>query len=170
MGESQIDKWNRRYREGHNDLPIPLPFVVDALSDAAPGTALDIACGTGRHSIWLAERGWRVTAIDGSEVAIAQLREKAPGVEAVVADIEVAGFGVEGRYDVVLDTFFLHRPLFPMIRRVVRPGGLAVLAFHLTGSFGIGEAELEAEFGEWETVHKMVHATPATIELIVRKP
>ena len=170
VSESQIEKWNRRYREGHDDLPIPLPFVVDALSEAAPGTALDIACGTGRHAIWLAERGWRVTAIDGSEVAIGQLRERAPQVEAAVADIEAPGFIVEGSFDVVIDTFFLHRPLFAQIRRVVKPGGLAVMAFHLTGTFAIEQTELEQFFADWTAVHKVIHSQPPTIELVVQKP
>lgn len=58
----------------------PNRFVAAELADAAPGNALDVACGEGRNAIWLASRGWRVTGIDFSAAALARaaaLAEKA---------------------------------------------------------------------------------------------
>lgn len=171
MGQSQIEKWNERYREGLDDLPIPLSFFVDFASTLAPGRALDLACGAGRHSIWLAERGWQVDAVDGSAVAIEQLKQRGLQVRARVADIEAAEFRIEeGEYDLIVDTFFLHRPLFPMIREALRPGGWAVLAFHRTGTFGIEVPELDRLFSNWSIVQQVVYDQPPTVELIVQKP
>lgn len=71
--------WNRRYAaselvwgEGPNQ------FLAAELEDTKPrGRALDLACGEGRNAIWLASRGWRVTAVDFSDVAIERGRELA---------------------------------------------------------------------------------------------
>jgi len=168
----QIAKWNERYREGHDDLPVPLPFFVDHVTLLPPGRALDLACGTGRHALWLADRGWQVTAIDGSEVAIERLRERGlPTIDARIADIESPDFWIPGDgYDLIVDTFFLHRPLFSQIKAKLAPGGLAVLAFHVSGSFGIDTAELDGVFGDWTQVHFHLHSDIPTIEAAYRKP
>jgi SAM-dependent methyltransferase len=63
--------WDERYR-GHETVwgAAPNRFVEQELTDAAPGRALDLACGEGRNAIWLAGQGWRVTAVDFSAVAL----------------------------------------------------------------------------------------------------
>jgi SAM-dependent methyltransferase len=61
----QIDKWNQRY--GLKDAAWSLEpnhFLVQELSGLAPGKALDLGAGEGRHAIWLAQNNWQVTAID----------------------------------------------------------------------------------------------------------
>lgn len=68
--------WDERY--SGSELLWGLPpnrFVAEELADAAPGRAVDLACGEGRNALWLAERGWQVTAVDFSAVAIARGRE-----------------------------------------------------------------------------------------------
>jgi SAM-dependent methyltransferase len=55
----------------------PNQFVESALADLPPGDALDLACGEGRNAIWLARRGWRVTALDFSSVAVERARSLA---------------------------------------------------------------------------------------------
>jgi SAM-dependent methyltransferase len=85
--------WNQRYRSV--DLvwgTEPNRFVAEALGGREPaGRALDLACGEGRNAIWLARRGWRVTGVDLSDVAIERARKlaAAEGVEAewVCADL-----------------------------------------------------------------------------------
>jgi len=63
--------WDERYRlagglwSGH-----PNPQLVREAADLAPGVALDVACGEGADAIWLAQHGWRVTAVDFSRVAL----------------------------------------------------------------------------------------------------
>jgi SAM-dependent methyltransferase len=137
----RIAKWNERFSRGeelHEFLPSPpLP---DAVAGIAPGLALDIACGAGRNSVFLAERGWRVVAVDGSQVGINRMLELAAKrgcadrIEAHVVDLEAqpSEFPIEpGRYDLITDFYFLHRPLFAEIRAGVRAGGLFVAAIHV---------------------------------------
>ena len=68
--------WDERYRTA--DLVWggpPNRWVEQELAGAAPGRALDLACGEGRNALWLAAQGWQVTAADFSAVAIAKARE-----------------------------------------------------------------------------------------------
>ena len=114
-----------------------------------PGaTALDLACGSGRHTRWLAARGLVVTALDRDADAVAPLR---PLADVVVADIES---GVPGQssdsgessawplgdrqFDLVLVTNYLWRPLWPLVLGAVRPGGLLVYETFAEGNETVG--------------------------------
>jgi SAM-dependent methyltransferase len=148
----RIRRWDERFARGdelHGYAPsAPLPAAVEGLT---PGLALDLACGAGRHSIFLAERGWRVIAVDGSHEGLARLSREARlrGVESLiephVADLEAADFSLAGarwleaggrplQADLICDFYFLHRPLFEQIRRALRPGGRFVAAIHVRTS------------------------------------
>jgi SAM-dependent methyltransferase len=87
------DKWRGRLDEHrHAELTgQPSRFLVSAVEGSEPGRALDLACGAGRHAVWLAERGWQVTAVDFSEVALAEARRLAAvrgvDVEWIAADV-----------------------------------------------------------------------------------
>src|SRR5262245_10009608 len=101
MHERQI-RWNERYSRGEETYDYrPSPPLPDAVRDLAPGLALDIACGAGRHSIYLAERGFRVVAVDWAEAGInalmaeARRRGVAERIEPVVADLEAGAFSIE---------------------------------------------------------------------------
>jgi tellurite methyltransferase len=135
------EKWDDRYarREGLHEY-VPSPPLPAAIDGVAPGLALDIASGAGRHSVYLAERGWRVVAVDVSSVGVGIMVDEARRrgveklVEAHVADLESTprGFRIEpDAYDLVCDFYFLDRTLFEEIRAGVRPGGLFVAAIHV---------------------------------------
>jgi SAM-dependent methyltransferase len=74
----QREDWDRRYSEP-NLLwsATPNRFFVEEATGLPSGSALDLACGEGRNALWLAELGWRVTAVDYSSVAIAKARDRA---------------------------------------------------------------------------------------------
>src|SRR5438477_8559441 len=96
--------WNERYRQGEHTHDDPHPLVVQFVPQMRRGRALDIACGVGRHALWLADRGWRVTAVDSSNVAIDMLQQSAADkhvtVDSRVADLERHEFIIESRsYD-----------------------------------------------------------------------
>jgi SAM-dependent methyltransferase len=101
----------------------------DLLPDA--GYALDVACGRGRHALFLAERGLAVVAVDRDRLAIDELTVEAVrrnlAVEARVVDLE-AGEVDLGRelYDLVVVFHYLHRPLFPALLRALAPGALLI--------------------------------------------
>jgi SAM-dependent methyltransferase len=64
----------------------PNQFVEREVADLSPGRALDLACGEGRNARWLADRGWQVTAVDFSPVAIGKARQVSDGVDWQVGD------------------------------------------------------------------------------------
>lgn len=97
---------------------------------------LDLACGSGRHTRWLAERGARVTGVDRDAVAIEPLRACA---EIIVADIEIGPWPLEGRlFDAVVVTNYLWRPLLPYIMASVGLGGVLVYETFARGQEVLG--------------------------------
>lgn len=89
-------EWDARYAEAAKaDSSVwslePNAFVAAIVADLAPGTAIDLACGEGRNALWLAQRGWQVTAVDFSRVAVETGRSRASRlgleVEWVAADV-----------------------------------------------------------------------------------
>jgi SAM-dependent methyltransferase len=108
------------------------------------GTALDVACGRGRHALWLAARGLDTLAIDRDEAAVAMLNEEARQrslpLRAATVDLEGGNPGVASdAYDVVIVVHYLHRPLFPLLRSALRPGGLLVYETFTRGQAARGK-------------------------------
>ena len=102
----------------------------------AGGTVLDLACGGGRHARWLAERGFRVTAVDQNAEAIAPLQAIA---EVIGADIEGGPWPLAGRtFDAVLVTNYLWRPLWPAIGAAMAPSGWLVYETFAAGHERLG--------------------------------
>lgn len=102
-----------------------------------PGAAvLDLACGSGRHTRWLAARGCALTSVDRDEAAVEGLRGKA---EVIVADIETGPWPLAGRqFDAALVTNYLWRPLLPQILASVRDGGLLIYETFADGQQTVG--------------------------------
>ena len=93
--------WDQRYLEKDRLWSeAPNLFVADRLSVAAPGVGLDLASGEGRNAIWLAGEGWKMTAVDFSEVAVERGRQASRDVEFVIAD--VLDWEPERSFDLVL--------------------------------------------------------------------
>ena len=88
--------WDRRYAAADriHATPVPNRFLVSEIAGLAPGAALDLACGAGRNAVWLAERGWRVTGVDFSGVALGIARDLAAsrGVEVEWVESDVTGW------------------------------------------------------------------------------
>lgn len=127
-----MNKWDIRYRAVEKPDSRPLPFLVRAAQNLTPGRALDLACGTGRHALWLAAQGWQVTAVDYSAVALEMLRATAEqlgvAVEVRLADLETDEFDIaQDTYDLVCNCFYLDRDMFPKIRAGVSAGGVAIV-------------------------------------------
>lgn len=154
------ERWNQRYASGEASDRPPHPLVVQAAGARPPGVALDLACGLGRHSLYLAAQGWVVTAVDSSAVALDILRERAAEglpVQAVLADLEAGEFPIEpNSWDLIVDCCFLQRSLFPGIRAGVRPGCLFVGVFPMSGinpAFLMSPGEGQELFGDWTLLH-----------------
>jgi SAM-dependent methyltransferase len=106
-------------------------LVAHAHLLANAGQALDVACGSGRHALWLAERGLMTIALDRDPAAVAELQAEATRrglpVRAEVADLEDGSFTLgASAFDVAVVVHYLHRPLFPSLVASLRPGGVLV--------------------------------------------
>ena len=135
--------WDDRYRSStHLWSSNPNQQLLREAADLAPGHALDVGCGEGADAIWLAERGWRVTAVDFSTVALKRGASRAIEVGADVAGrIEwraedlVAWTPPEESFDLV-SSQFMHLPkdqrelLFARLAASVAPGGCLLLVGH----------------------------------------
>jgi SAM-dependent methyltransferase len=154
--------WDHHYANPDGLDFTPAPLLVEVAGKLPPGCALDLACGHGRNTIYLASLGWRVTAVDSSPAAIRLLRERSSGldVDPRVADLEAGEFPIRpASFELICDFFYLQRSLFPQIREGVRPGGLFIGAIHLfdraaalgrNPAFQLQPGELREEFASWK--------------------
>lgn len=133
------EAWNRRYADRELLWTAePNRFLVAETATLEPGRALDLACGEGRNAVWLAERGWEVTGVDFSEVAIekAGALADARGVWAQWVVSDLLEYNPESRaFDLVL-VFYLQvaaaqrQELVRVVAEAVAPGGLFLLVGH----------------------------------------
>lgn len=139
--QTPAQHWESRYREAEAIWSgRPNDVLVDEVSALSPGTALDLGCGEGADSVWLAERGWRVTGIDISATALARA-QRAAGAHGVADRIDwqerdLATWEPEARYDLVSAHFLHSRIDFPrdeVLRRAagaVAEGGVLLVVGH----------------------------------------
>ncbi|WOB10282.1 class I SAM-dependent methyltransferase [Piscinibacter gummiphilus] len=100
-------------------------------------TVLDVACGSGRHVRWFAQRACRVTAVDRDAAAVEPLRSMA---EVVVADIEDGPWPFDGRrFDAVVVTNYLWRSLLPTLVGSVAEGGVLIYETFADGNQTVGK-------------------------------
>ncbi|GAA3165785.1 hypothetical protein GCM10010466_65730 [Planomonospora alba] len=140
------DYWERHWRQERSGGPgsmggnPPNPYLAREVGGLAPGTALDAGCGGGAEAIWLASRGWHVTAADISSEALARAagRAAASGAAGRVRWVE-ADLGVwspQERFDLVM-THYAH-PAMPQLEFYdrlagwVAPGGTLLIVGHLS--------------------------------------
>jgi tellurite methyltransferase len=127
--DATANRWNRRY-QGDSTVGDPSVWLV-SLGSLVPtsGRALDVAGGTGRNSLWLAERGLSVTLVDISSVGLAaagsEARKRGLPIETVEADLEAQPLPV-GPWDLLACFHYLQRSLFELVPKVLRPGGLLI--------------------------------------------
>lgn len=117
----------------HRADPPPAPYLLQQRHRLSHGKALDVACGGGRHTLFLASLGYEVDAVDHDPQLLEQLSQaaqtrKLSGIITNSIDLESQppnepnlGHGV---YDVILVFFYLARPLFPHLIKALKPGGL----------------------------------------------
>jgi len=151
--------WDERYRS-QSDIGPPTPLVTEIAAALNPGRALDLACGSGRNALWLAEHGWNVTAVDGSRSAIDLLTARNPKIDARVADLEKHEYAIEPEsWDLIAICYYLQRDLFEPAKRGVVPGGVVIAIVHIPGpgegltQFRLSPGELAVYFRDFEILH-----------------
>ena len=131
MMKDNRGKWNARYAEAGLYLgPSPSRFLTDNINLIKAITtgrkALDIACGEGRNSIYLAQQGFTVTGMDISEEGVAKGDRwaKREGVEISFLCVDLESFEFAETYDLIINFNFLLRGLIPKMVDALNPGGL----------------------------------------------
>lgn len=130
-------RWNARYRDADAPTPRPPDVLVERADLAVllptSGTALDVACGLGAQTLWLAERGLRTVALDVSPVAIDAVADAAAAagisdrVAAAVVDLD-AGLPTEpATVDVLVSQRFRQPSLYGDFVERLAPGGVAIV-------------------------------------------
>jgi SAM-dependent methyltransferase len=145
----QREDWDRRYSQpGLVWSAKPNRFLVAEVGELPPGRALDLACGEGQNTVWLASRGWDAVGVDYSDVAIAKARERAAregvDVEFVSADL-LEYEPARGAFDLVI-LLYLHLPsgerrvVLARAAEALAPNGTLLLLGHdtLNMSEGVG--------------------------------
>ena len=140
----RAEEWDERYAEKQQWSAEPNRLVAQLLEGLPPGDAVDLAAGEGRHALWLAGRGWRVTAVDFSAVGLDRGRHRpdAERVEWVTADV-LTWSAADASRDLVL-VAYLHLPMddtLAVLTRAVgwlRPGGRLLVLGHDVDNIGRG--------------------------------
>jgi 2-polyprenyl-3-methyl-5-hydroxy-6-metoxy-1,4-benzoquinol methylase len=165
------ETWDARYAESERIWSgRPNRRLVDQLTGVDPGDALDVGAGEGADAVWLARRGWRVTALDVSEVALRRVAEHAAeaGVAERVSTLHhdlMTGAALPGAFDLV-SAQYLHPPvdrfteMMRLLGAVVRPRGRLLVVGHHPDDLATG---LRSGHGHPEllfTPEKVVDALP----------
>jgi SAM-dependent methyltransferase len=162
---SDAERWDQRYA----DAPVPTPTAPEALAGLDievpySGRAVDVACGTGAQTLWLAERGLEVVAIDVSPRAIevltlaAQSRELSSRIDARTVSLDHGLPGDLADVDVLVCQRFRDPTLYDPFVRAVRPGGIGIVTVLSAvglggepGPFHAPPADLSAGFDRLDT-------------------
>ena len=140
--------WDQRYADTQLVWSVtPNQFVAAELADLPPGRAVDLAAGEGRNAIWLASRGWDVTAVDFSQVALdkgrrlAESQELTGSVSWVCADATT--WAGDGEYDLAVLAYLQlaegeRRAAARAAFEALRPGGTFLLVAHDSSNLAEG--------------------------------
>jgi SAM-dependent methyltransferase len=151
--------WNGKYSDPKSTFNRqPSRLLVDAIDGRHPGDAIDLGMGEGRNAIYLAQRGWKVTGVDLSDVAVAQAKKRAAelGVrlDTAIDDLDHYDFG-RSRWDLIA-LFYMHASFqgasprsVQRVRDALRPGGLLVIEGFAGGEkYMFQTNELLRDFGD----------------------
>ena len=161
------ERWNRRWAgERAHASSAPSEFLVVETEALPPGRALDVACGAGRNAVWLARRGWAVTGVDFSDVALRAARELAASAGVEVEWIEadaVTWIPPRRAYDLVTVMYLQlpapeRRAALGHAADAVGPGGTLLVVGHdllnLTEGWG-GPTQAEVLFTPEDVVSEI---------------
>jgi SAM-dependent methyltransferase len=140
----------------------PDPILTGTLAAIPPGKALDLAAGSGRHSLWLAGHGWDVTAVD---LAAAEI----PGVHFMAADLEKHEYRVApNSWDLIVCWLYWQPDLLPEIAAGIRSEGVVAIAGKASGRFATSLANFRGAFAGWAELASGENESRAF--LIARRP
>lgn len=111
-----------------------LPLVLSG------GSILDLACGRGRNSLLMAERGYKVECADRDAEALAEISARASAIVTRQCDLEAGPWPYYGRvFDGIVVTNYLHRPLIPMLINALDTNGVLIYETFMLGNERFGK-------------------------------
>ena len=195
MTGQSVQFFDRQFRRQAGEGDYALNPFERAILPHLFGEVLDLGCGLGNLSLAAAQAGCKVTALDASAAAVADLARRATGLPLTAARADLRGYQAERQYDCVVAIGLLMffacpdaRALLRGIRDAVRPNGIAAVNVLIEGTTYLemfdpaayclfGRDELPAAFGAWQTVlsrHEDFPAPSGTLKrfhtLVARAP
>ena len=164
-------KWNAKYKERMNELkePGPNPRLKNQSVYLNGGTALDLACGLGGNSLFLARRNFQVEALDISDVAINYLQEQAAKdnlkIQPCVRDLtDLSNLNWSNNtFNLVVISYYLDRSLFTIVKSIINVGGFLFMeTFYqspmtenqgVSSQYKLTSKELLVEFTDWNILY-----------------
>jgi len=158
-------KWNTKYIERIKQVSEPPvnPRLQQLTNYFSGGKALDIACGLGGNSVYLARKNYQVTAIDISDVAINFLNQYSLrnnlSIDARVGDLTISA-SQDQNFDLVVMTYYLDRSLFSVIKDFLKKGGYFFMETYsqhqkngISDHYKLRTNELLDEFAHWDILY-----------------
>jgi len=148
-------RWNEKYsqKELQEDVSAILEKYV---SYANIGIALDVACGTGRNTNFLAQKGFEVDAVDISNVALEKI-SKLPTINKIEADLDKYNI-TPNKYDLIVNVNYLNRRIVSQMKDGLKKGGVIIFETYLLahGDFKIPTMNLDYLLRKNELLHSFI--------------
>jgi 2-polyprenyl-3-methyl-5-hydroxy-6-metoxy-1,4-benzoquinol methylase len=176
------ERWNAKFLSGDAQSTEPDPLLVEIATPLAPGRALDLAGGAGRHALWLAQHGWNVVLSDISDqgLAIAARRATETDIHLTIrresAAETMAWASASEPFDLIVVFWFLLREYLAALPALLSPSGLVVdktftseHARFATGDsphYALHPGELQTAFPTLDTI--LYRETNGVAELVAR--
>ncbi|WP_415398360.1 class I SAM-dependent methyltransferase [Sulfurimonas sp. CS5] len=148
-------KWNERYKES----PMPdhvTPIIEKYIKYVNVGQAIDLACGTGRNTHFLAEKGFDVDAVDISDYAL-ELIKNSPTINKIETDLDKYNITPK-KYDLIVNVNYLNRRLVSQMKDALKPDGVIIFETFLVahGDFKLPTMNLDYLLRKNELLHYFI--------------
>ncbi len=134
MSDYDRKKWNDKFRQ-MSDLLAPRPpsvMVERFYRDVDGKRALDLACGGGRHTLFLSAKGFDVDAVDISDVALKRLAQRVDSKRVRLIEADLDTYVIEkNRYDFIVKTNYLDRNLIECAKTALKSGGIFIVETYM---------------------------------------
>ena len=182
------EKWNSKYQERLSDLKKPNPNsrLINLSYYLKGGLALDLACGLGGNSMFLAEHHYDVHALDISDIAINYLNEQAAKEKLSIHTMQCDLTNLDSLnlikeiYDLAVITYYLDRSIFPYVKTLIKKNGYVFMeTFYLSmedqngqisSQYKLQPQELLREFTDWRILYYEENEQEGRQTIFCQKP